>query len=408
MNIFESIKSAISSVFANKMRTFLTMLGIIIGISSVIMITSIGNGVQKMLNDEFGKLGSNLISIYLKEWGDSVKDSQRLRLEDAEIVKSHSNLLYAAPVVSSRGTVEAERSQSTISLYITGTSEDYKQSGKTELLYGRFINTGDYSAKANSAVIDEWTAEMIFGNANAVGRSFEIEIGDSDYEVNVVGILKNEDNEMVGLYGQGTVIMPATTVCEIKNNDEEIDYIYAGVDDISRMNKTTNEIIKLMEITHRTESDTYGVESYMDQVNMINNTLGMITRFISFVAAISLLVGGVGVMNIMLVTVTERTREIGIRKSIGATDFNIKMQFLIEAVILSMFGGIIGVILGYLGSLLLGAVVRSVSDMSFAPAISVPVVIITVLISSSIGIIFGVYPASKAAKLDPIDALRYE
>lgn len=408
MNLFESIKTAISSVLSNKMRTFLTMLGIIIGISSVIMITSIGNGIESMLNEEFSRIGSNIIAIYLKGWGENLKDTEKLRLDDVDIIKNHKNLVFAAPLVSTSGTIEVQRSGATINLYITGTTEDYKYSGKTEILYGRYINGSDYSSKSNVVVIDEWTAKMIFGNSNAVGKSFEIEIGDMDVEVTIVGILKNEDNEMVSLYGQGSAIMPATAVCRIKDTDDVIDTIYAGVNDMSQINKTTKELIKLMEISHRSESGRYGVESYMEQVKSITNSLKMVTYFISFVAAISLLVGGIGVMNIMLVTVTERTREIGIRKSLGATNSNIRTQFMIEACLLSLLGGVIGVILGNIGAIGIGAIIKSYSGMDFTPLASIPAILITVAISSAIGIIFGVYPASKAAKLDPINALRYE
>lgn len=408
MNLFESIKTAISSVLSNKMRTFLTTLGIIIGISSVIMITSIGNGIESMLNEEFSRIGSNIIAIYLKGWGENLKDSEKLRLDDVDIIKNHKNLVFAAPLVSTSGTIEAQRSGMTINLYIRGTTEDYKYSGKTEILYGRYINVSDYSSKSNVAVIDEWTAKMIFGNSNAVGKSFEVEIGDMDVDITIVGILKNEDNEMVSLYGQGSAIMPATAVCKIKDTDDVIDTIYVGVSDMSQINKTTKELVKLMEISHRSESGRYGVESYMEQIKSITNSLKMVTYFISFVAAISLLVGGIGVMNIMLVTVTERTREIGIRKSLGATNSNIRTQFMIEACLLSILGGIIGVILGNIGAIGIGSIIKSYSGMDFTPLASIPVILITVAISSAIGIIFGVYPASKAAKLDPIDALRYE
>lgn len=280
-----------------------------------------------------------------------------------------------------------------------------------ELAYGRFLNEKDNIGGTRAAVIDEWMAKAMFGYSNVVGKTFKAEFGDYDDILTIVGVLKSDEDDMgfVSTHSQGEIFMPIKKVYDYKDADDKdiIDNIYAGVKDTKKLTQTNKEIVRLLETSHN-NSEYYAIESYMDQVKTITKAIDGITAFIGFVAAISLLVGGVGVMNIMLVTVTERTREIGIRKSLGATNSNIRTQFLIEAIILSLTGGIIGVILGYLGSLGVGAVVSSLAGFSFTPVLSPSIILLVVIISSSIGIIFGVYPASKAAKLDPIEALRYE
>lgn len=410
MNITEQIASAFSNVFSNKMRTFLTMLGIIIGISSVIMITSVGAGIKTMMDSQFDKLGSNLITIYLKSWMNNVKDKDFLTDEDVELIKDHYNIEYAAPYVSSSAEVTL-RDKSKLYCTVTGTTSEYKNVGNMEMAYGRFLNASDNIGGTRAAVIDEWMAKEMFGYANCIGKTFRAEFGDYDDVLTVIGVLKSSEDDMgfVSTHSQGEIFMPIKKIYDYKDTDEKdiIDYIYAGVKDTKKSNQTQKDILRLLEASHSNE-DYYAIESYMDQVKAITQVIDGITAFIGFVAAISLLVGGVGVMNIMLVTVTERTREIGIRKSLGATNGNIRTQFLFEAVILTLSGGVVGVILGYLGSLAIGSVVSSLAGFDFTPVLSIPVVTLVVIISSSIGIIFGVYPAAKASKLDPIEALRYE
>lgn len=407
MNIIENIKTAFSSVFANKMRTFLTMLGIIIGISSVIMITSLGNGAKEYLNKEFSKIKSNLIGVYLRGWGEIVKDDDYLDFDDVDLLAKHSNVEYVAPFTSSNCKTQTRNPYNEQVCYILGTTEDYQRSGDFELVYGRFLNKRDNLTESKVCVIDEMLANIVFGRTDVLGESIKFEFSDSDETLTIVGVLKTENGMMVAAYSQCQVFTPIEVLNNVVDNDgHEIDNIYIGIKDMTQVEKTTQELIRLLEIKHN-NTDKYGVETYAEQVKMINNTIGMFTKFIGFVAAISLLVGGVGVMNIMLVTVTERTREIGIRKSLGATDSNIRVQFLVEAMILSFTGGIIGILFGYLGGLLVCAVISTMGTV-ITPVVSIPTVAATVIISSSIGIIFGVYPAGKAAKLDPIEALRYE
>lgn len=406
MRLTESIISAISSVLNNKMRTFLTMLGIIIGISSVIMINSVGNGVKAGLNKEFDKLGSNLMAVYLKSWESDVKPSDFLTMDDVELLRSNKNVAFVSPVCSSSATVEL-KNRTKMFCNITGTTADYRKQGKMELVKGRFITDGDNSSKTNCVVINEWLAKSIFGYTDVIGKSFMGDFNGINRELTIVGILKSEENDMViSAYGKGEIFMAYETVNDFYNNDY-VDMVYVGAKDVSRIDETVKEVDRLLSISHGNEN-MYIVESYASQIGIINKVLTGFTLFIAFVAAISLLVGGIGVMNIMLVTVTERTREIGIRKSLGATDSNIRVQFLIEAVILSMLGGFIGVLLGYAEGIGAGVLISHFAEMNMSAKLSVPAVIGTVLITAAVGVIFGVYPAGKAAKMDPIEALRYE
>ena len=257
-------------------------------------------------------------------------------------------------------------------------------------------------------MLDEDLATKIFGRSDVVGEHINLFINNKDYDFEIIGVTTAENAAMMG----NIITMPVDTALDIFDT-KEVSMLYVELKDTSNLQKSKNEIIRVLSANHNTTDDKYMVLSNMEQVKQIENVINMFTIFIGFVAGISLLVGGIGVMNIMLVTVTERTKEIGIRKSLGATSGNIKMQFLIESVFICVLGGIIGIITGFVTSIIIGELLNdyftaATGMQTMPPVLSLKVGISTMVISTFIGVIFGVYPAGKAAKLDPIQCLRYE
>lgn len=403
MNLIESIKSAFRSVLSNKMRTFLTMLGIIIGISSVIMITSIGQGSQAALTGEFDKLGINMLTISLRDPGKATSRDQ-LTIDDMEIIKSHPQTTAVTPLFQGgNAQIQLRNPKEYRSSILIGVNEFYNDISSFEFLYGRFLIDTDVKMKSKVAIIDDGLAKDIFGYDDVVGQQICIQVRQIKHHFTVIGVIKNPAGDFAKLFPDqipNMIYMPIGAIHDLYGTNRIHNFVVA-IKDKDAINNTSMELTKMLEKKHRNE-DQYYVQSATESLDIVNKVLGYFTAFISFVAGISLLVGGIGVMNIMLVTVTERTREIGIRKSLGAKNRDIRIQFLIEAMILTIIGGLIGIVIGYLGGLGIGSL------MKITPRVSLVVVILTVTLSSMIGIVFGVYPANKAAKLDPIEALRYE
>ena len=402
MNIFESMASAAHSVLSNRMRSILTMLGIIIGISAVIMITSIGQGFQNSVNDMFSEFGAGAMQIGVR-WNtpDPVVRSDLLTLESAEFLQTHPDVVSVSPISFANSHIQLRNPSESTQVQMFGTNEHFRDIQALDVRFGRFLVEIDIARSAPVVVIDSTLARDIFGRTDVVGETIRASFWFGSVDLTVIGVFRNED-PMAGMFGMPTTAyMPITLLQRLTNNDDIVDAIMVNAHDLERLDQTATEIARLLSVFHGNE-DRYQVTTLMSQIDMISDILGMITGFVALVAFISLAVGGIGVMNIMLVTVTERTREIGIRKSLGATDGNIQFQFLVESMILTGTGGIIGIILGYYGGFALG------SFIDLTPAVNVPTVVLTVFASSLIGIVFGVYPARKAAKLDPIEALRYE
>jgi putative ABC transport system permease protein len=403
MNIFESVKTALSSIKANKMRAFLTMLGIIIGISSVITIVSLGEGGQSAITSEFEKLGSS--SVTVKVSGTDAQSTDYMTLEDVKQIKQKiESIKYASPSYQLRGAVISENLSK--DAYMRGGSPDLAYINNTEIIFGRYFNEKEYEQGTAVGIIDENDAITLFGYSDVVGESIKIGQGALKKKMTIIGVEKGIPSPFGGGRNSGKPIIvtsPVTFLSTLQSNEFKISSITVVADSKENNESVGNGTIKMLESRHNNRGkEIYSAENALAMLEQINSVLGIFTAFISAVAAISLLVGGIGVMNIMLVSVTERTREIGIRKAVGATTKVIMMQFLIESVILSSIGGIIGMILGIVGAEIIG------SFAGITPVISLTAVVGSILFSSAVGVFFGIYPAKKAAELDPIDALRYE
>jgi putative ABC transport system permease protein len=403
MSFFENIRMAFESITGNKLRSFLTMLGIIIGISSVIAIVSLGQGGQNTITGEFEKIGAASVSIGVDT--QKAEKSDYITFEDIEQIKDKIPYVkYATPSIDKRGVVNSENKSKTAVLF--GGNEDMVYIQNLELLDGRFFSTREFVEAKAVAVMDDMSARTLFGTDDVIGRSVDIGPATSIKKAVVVGVIKSQMSMFAGGNNDNIpafVYIPASLMPILYSTDTPIDSITLMANSKEEMESAGNAAISLLENRHgNREREVYSAENLLKQLDQVNRVLGIFTAFIGAVAGISLLVGGIGVMNIMLVSVTERTREIGIRKAIGAKTGTILFQFLTEAVIISCIGGVVGLLLGIAGAYGLG------SFAGIRPYVSPATILIAILFSSAVGIFFGIYPARKAAKLDPIEALRYE
>ena len=386
------------------MRTFLTMLGIIIGISSVIAIVAIGNGFQKSIETEFESFGAGQLTVSLQSSTD-ITEKDVLTMDDYDLLSQMDNIKYVSPNVTTNAQIKLLDKTETNTATVTGVVPDYYDINSQTLLYGRYISENDVDMETNVCVINDTTALKVFGYANesVLGEKVSIKTWKGTKKYTVVGILENPNAETEMEYQDeypDTVYMPVSTVMTLASTDM-LSSITVVPNNVSDSDMISDFIVMTLENAHDNE-DKYYVMDTNDIVDSINSILSYVTIFISFVAAISLLVGGIGVMNIMMVTVTERTREIGIRKAIGAKNSDIRFQFVVEALILTLTGGILGLIIGWILSFGIGMIV------GITPVMSAGAICGAVGVSVAIGIIFGVAPANKAALLNPIEALRYE
>jgi putative ABC transport system permease protein len=390
------IKMAISSVWNNKMRSFLTMLGIIIGISSVIILVGMGQGTQKKVSDQIENLGTNLITV-------NIMGNRTPTITDSELadLKTQPGIKEIAPTIS-QSNVNIKSGSKSSTTTLEASTPNYTEIRKLTVSSGRFITQRDLDNRYNVLVIGSETAQNIFESTNVVGNTMYV----NGIEFTIVGVLEASGTSSAGS-SDDRIILPLTTAERLlKTANAKTFYIEAESKDkvdiaMSYLQLFLNKKYKITDSTTNTKS-FYRVMNQTSLLDTATSTNQSMTTMLAGIAAISLIVGGIGIMNIMLVSVVERTREIGTRKAIGAKRRTILLQFLIEAASVSGLGGIIGVLFGYLGSYL------GQRFFSTAILISSNVVAAAFLFSVIVGIVFGIYPANKASKLNPIDALRFE
>lgn len=389
--MLQSFKLAMKSIWSNKMRSFLTMLGIIIGVASVIILVSLVNAYMSYMTDSFSSMGTNQITVNMINLSSrSVSDGEMYEFysEQGEVFDEIS------PMVSIGGTIK-HGNDSMTSTSITGVSEAYLSIKGWELQYGRNLQYGDMTGRHKVCVIGTYVADELYGSAeNAYGETLKI----NGYAFTIVGVAAQQEDEMEEGGTDDFVWMPYTRAVKMARNSNINNYVFT-VSDLSQATAAKSQIESFLYERFKDE-DLYTVTAMSEMLDELNSMIAMVSAGLGGIAGISLLVAGVGVMNIMLVSVTERTREIGIRKALGARKSVIMQQFVIEAAVTSSLGGIIGIILGSIVT----SAVGKLAELSATPTPAA--VLVSFGVSVGIGLLFGYMPANRAAGLNPIDALR--
>lgn len=401
MLVFENLKLAFSSICANKMRSFLTMLGMIIGISSVIAIVSLGDTMRTLMANEYKNIGLGLSYMFIMTPDDVYTDDALFSVEDAENIKEAmgDSLSYVGFQFSNRTDMRVGRKNKT--LYMTGLAENPTAMQNLKIIAGRMLTDRDFQEKHKYVVLQKETAEEFFGEAeNAVGKTVKMKLSEEMEDVLVIGVYENTDSAFMKLMSGGsmeTAYVPESVVMTEFNWS-----VYFIVADTSQMEQVQARVKAYVSRMKNIPQDYIQLSSAAEEMQSIDSMLGAMSSVVGAIAAISLLVGGIGIMNIMLVSVTERTREIGIRKALGARTGDILTQFLIEAAMISAAGGAIGTFFG------VSAVALGGMAFGLETVVKPQVILVAVAFSAMVGVGFGLYPARKAAKADPVVALRYE
>jgi len=397
MNPIETIKMAFSAIWANKIRSFLTMLGVIIGVMSVTVLMGIGQGATSSVTDSIASMGTNMLTVSIQTrrvgFGGPGNRNNRsagargtviLKTDDVLSLKENEYIQYVSPSVSGSLTVKAGRTNTNAS--IQGVYPDYANIVNTELASGRYIMDADVQNRSAVCVIGPDLAEDLFGNTNVVGNTLHVD----GRKFRIVGVLDSTSS---------TLVLPFTLAQRMLNSTS-ITTFYVSATDSTTVGRAEAAVNSFLYKKYQNDS-TYSIMNQEAILETMEELTGTLSLMLGGIAGISLLVGGIGIMNIMLVSVTERTREIGIRKAIGAKRRNILLQFLVESVVLSGMGGVLGLLLGYVTM----AAFERYLGMTVSASVSIAQLALG--FSMFVGIVFGLYPANKASKLKPIDALHY-
>lgn len=402
----ESMRMAWASLLANKMRSLLTMLGIIVGIAAVIAIVGVGDGAKDLIMSEFEGIGAS--SVIINARSSEVQQQDLITAKDIADIRNLDSVRLVSASVSGFGYIRQHNKENSVMFY--GMDQDYPQLASMKVIQGRALTPTELTSRQAVGLIEKTSAEKLFRESDPIGETVIISSGGKQQTISIEGVIETstssfmsmapetEDHEMpTALY------LPMQVAQDLMGRGDSYRLMMVMSDDPNMLEETGNQVLRLLEANHNnSDKKIYKKQNVTEILDQANRIIGIVTTAISAIAALSLLVGGIGVMNIMLVSVTERTREIGIRKALGATIGDIMFQFMTESVILTFVGGAIGVVMGLSISFLLG------SYLNFEPGISVTAVLTALLFSSAVGMFFGIYPARKASMLNPIDALRNE
>lgn len=388
MRFFQTIRLALRNIRSNKLRSILTMIGIIIGISSVIILVSLVSGSAQSITSQIRSLGPNLITVNL--YGGWYK---KVTLREVEEISSLSGVAEVAPTIPANVTLKKERSSE--SANVTGTTSNFLRIRGLKLNSGRFLSDLDDKSRQNVVVLGANQVRKLFGFANPVGGS--IQMNGNTYRV--IGALQPQGSSLGGNTDE-MIIVPLSKAAGLSGNTE-IKMLYIRAHSEGTVNLAINQIDEYLGSYFKADVQVYSVMSQKQLLEILSSITGILTMMLGGIAAISLIVGGIGVMNVMLVSVSERTKEIGIRKALGGKKKDILMQFLIESLVLSSIGGIFGVVFGIAGG-------QALAKSGIPIAYSLDIILVAFSFSLMVGIVFGIVPAYKASKLKPIEALRYE
>lgn len=436
MLLAENISLAIRALISNKMRAFLTMLGIIIGIAAVIAILTVGNSLNRSVAETMQSMGANDVFVTVAQRSDEEEETKNSssaldgihygsfarssEMTDDDYItgdmiramyEQYAEDIYAINISHTVGSASLQNGEKESSVSLMGVSVGYFVTNSVEIVEGSMFNDLDFSEERKTILVSVDTAEDLFGDnvKDAVGQDIECEVDGKSVIATIAGVYKqnqgggNSSMMMTSMLGGSSAYMPLRAAMNIDHSEDQYTYFQVSAKADSDPQALADKIRDFYKPYYRNNSDyRVSVITYESLLEMFYTLLGTITTAISIIAGIALLVGGIGVMNIMLVSVTERTREIGTRKALGARNSSIRAQFIVEAMIICLIGGAFGVVLG-IG---LGAFASNLLGYPAKP--SIPGIIIALLFSMSIGLFFGYFPANKAAKMNPIDALRYE
>lgn len=404
MNFSEGFKQAFDSLKMNKLRSILTMLGIVMGVFSIITIMAISSATESYMNEQFEKIGANNISISYKKINVDKRDW--LTLKDMDYVREIApEIKNIATYIQKSGVLRI--GDKTKDAVIMGVSSQFKNFSLIEMTYGRFINEFDVSKRIKAVVVDELFVKKFYKEGqDIVGEVIQLKTSSGNtVSLKVVGVMDSGDDMFESMLSSdlipAIIYMPITTVQSLYPNSERLSSIDVTLVEKDKLREVGNRIVSYLEMKHGGK-DIYMAQNSADIQKAVGDMLGVVSSILLVIAVITLIVGGIGIVNILLVSVTERIREIGIRKALGAQKKDIILQFITESIIMTGISGLIGIVLGITAGGIISALIK------IPPVVDLTVIILAFLGSVTLGLIFGVYPAKRAADLDPIESLRYE